>query len=441
MLLGSAAGNALALGLLGGGPTLGGGFTGGSLGGSLNEMRRQHDSRLRDSIDRRVAADPVAALQRARARTVATLLRQHRDMLDADPQGAPVRRRQMLAWSPSAAAQAAAQQHGFAVLGQRDLGGLKETVIGYGVPDLLSTDAALQLLRTVDPQGDYDFSHLYFGSGTTTHDERDGATQANAAMPYQTASDAGPVRIGLVDSGVAATHPALRHVSIRRSGCNDKSVPSSHGTAVASLMLGHDGKFQGVAPDAQLYAADVYCGVATGGAADQIAAALAWMAGKQVGVIDLSLVGRPNRTLEKVVVAMLRHGHILTGAVGNDGSGAPPFYPASYPGRGRRHGGRFASACVDGGGAWSAGHVRRARQRDAGGADRWCAVSSRARRQWWRHCWPNSYPVRICKKARDAIAMLTAQVQRPQQPPVQRTDALGWGVVGAAFRVVPGSLD
>jgi subtilisin family serine protease len=101
---------------------------------------------------------------------------------------------------------------------------------------------------------------------------------------------------------------------------------------VAALMVGRSARFSGVAPQATLYAADIYCDSATGGSAARIAAALDWLAREQVAVINLSLVGPPNLILERVVAGMVRRGHLLVAAVGNDGPAAPPLYPASYPG-------------------------------------------------------------------------------------------------------------
>jgi subtilisin family serine protease len=46
----------------------------------------------------------------------------------------------------------------------------------------------------------------------------------------------------------------------------------------------------------------------------------------------MSIVGPANATLERVVAAMVRRGHLLVAAVGNDGPAAAPLYPASYPG-------------------------------------------------------------------------------------------------------------
>jgi subtilisin family serine protease len=139
------------------------------------------------------------------------------------------------------------------------------------------------------------------------------------------------IRVGLVDSGVDSRHPALRGAGIRSWGCNAPH-PDAHGTAVAALMVGRDGRFRGALPGAQLYAADIYCANPAGGSAGQIAAALGWLAREQVGVINLSLVGPSNQALERMVAAMVARGHLLVAAVGNDGPAAPPLYPASYPG-------------------------------------------------------------------------------------------------------------
>jgi subtilisin family serine protease len=80
-----------------------------------------------------------------------------------------------------------------------------------------------------------------------------------------------------------------------------------------------------------LYAADVYCGLATGGAVDAVSDALAWLVREHVPVINVSLVGPPNAMLENVVRLVIARGHLVVAAVGNDGPAAPPLYPASYP--------------------------------------------------------------------------------------------------------------
>ena len=265
-------------------------------------------------------------LRALRLEQVGRLLRQHRDVLEADPRGAPVVRREILAWAPSPAALAAALADGLSIARDDGAGELRTLVLR--VPDGVGTGAVLARLRALDPGGVYDFNHIYTGSSA--------APLGDAAPAGRSEGGARPAaagaRVGLVDSGVDRSHAVFRDASITRWGCDGGDHPSAHGTAVAALMVGDSGRFHGAAPHASLFAADIYCDSATGGSADKIVAALAWLAHEKVAVINLSLVGPPNQALERMVTALQQRGHLLVAAVGNDGPAAPPLYPASYPG-------------------------------------------------------------------------------------------------------------
>lgn len=282
---------------------------------------------LRQRGTRLLSNARLPVLGELRLDQVGALLHQHRDVLEADPRGEPVVRREILAWSPSPAALAAASAAGFSVLRERTLEGLDAQMVVLRVPAALSTAAALDQLRALDPDGAYDFNHVYTGSSAAALEG-----QAAGAQPAELAGKPGAAAVGLVDSGVDTGHEVFRDTAIRRWGCDDIAHPAAHGTAVAALMVGRSAHFRGVAPQARLFAADVYCDSGSGGSADKIAGALAWLASERVAVINLSLVGPPNRTLELAVAAMVRRGHLLVAAVGNDGPAAAPLYPASYPG-------------------------------------------------------------------------------------------------------------
>jgi len=287
--------------------------------GQLDNLRRPVQQ-LSDRLD-------LPDLRALRLDTVGRLLREHPDVLEADPRGEPVVRAQILAWSPSAAGLEAARAAGLSVLREERFEELDQRLVVLGVPAGAATAALLERLRALDPEGHYDFNHVYTGSG--------GVPPAEAAGQGAPAAAAGAgavnARVGLVDSGVDDSHPALRGAKVRSWGC-DAPHPDAHGTAVAALMVGRDGRFRGALPGAQLYAADIYCANPAGGSAAQIAAALGWMAREQVAVINLSLVGPPNQALERMVASMVGRGYLLVAAVGNDGPAAPPLYPASYPG-------------------------------------------------------------------------------------------------------------
>ena len=277
-----------------------------------------------------VAERALPDLRALRLDQVGKLLRQHRDVLEADPRGEPIVRREILAWAPSPAALAAAQAEGLRV--ERDMGGDQPELrmLVLRVPDRADTAAVLARLRALDPAGVYDFNHIYTGSAARPMADPAPAPAARGDAGAR-APGGGP-RVGLVDSGVDSTHAVFRDARIERWGCAGQPHPSAHGTAVAALMVGQSGRFHGAAPQANLYAADIYCDSPTGGSADKIAAALAWLAAEKVAVINLSLVGPANQTLERIVGAMQQRGHLLVAAVGNDGPAAPPLYPASYPG-------------------------------------------------------------------------------------------------------------
>jgi subtilisin family serine protease len=290
--------------------------------GQLDSLRRPVQG-LADRID-------LPDLRALRLDTVATLLREHPDVLEADPRGEPVVRAQILAWSPSAAGLDAAREAGLRVLREERFDELGQTLVVLGVPKGSATAALLERLRARDPDGHYDFDHIYTGGGAVPAAAAQGASAASSTAPGSAGSK--ETRIGLVDSGVDTHHRALRDAEVRTWGCGQAPHPDAHGTAVAALMVGRDERFRGALPGARLFAADIYCASPTGGSAAQIAAALGWLAREQVPVINLSLVGPPNQALERMVAAMVGRGHLLVAAVGNDGPAAPPLYPASYPG-------------------------------------------------------------------------------------------------------------
>lgn len=267
----------------------------------------------------------IGDLRGLRLKQVGELLKRHRDVLEADPRGEPVVRRQILAWPASPQGLDVARADGLAVTG-----GGADGVLVLHLPAGADMAATLERLRAADPEGAYDYNHIYTGSGAAPR-ELAPSTGTDSA-PAGPGAATGASRVGLIDSGIERGHEVFADAAIVRWGCDDGPHPSAHGTAVAALMVGRSARFQGAAPQATLYAADIYCDSGSGGSAARIAAALDWLAREQVAAINLSLVGPPNQILERVVRNMVQRGHLLVAAVGNDGPAAPPLYPASYPG-------------------------------------------------------------------------------------------------------------
>jgi subtilisin family serine protease len=294
-------------------PTLPGGLPGGA---GLPTLAQQTEGALTDDGGR---------LERARKLQIRLLLRRDADVVEADPNGEPIVRGEVLAFSPADAALAHALGAGFSIVRDRSLGTLGIRIVVLAVPRGTATRRALALLRQLDPAGSYDFDNIYTQSGGTggagTALRGIGGSRGAAAVP-----------LGLVDGGVGTAQPVFKGAIVHQHGCGGELIPSAHGTEVASLMVGRSARFGGAAPGAPLYAADVYCGKPTGGAVDSIAEALEWLADQRVPVINISLVGPPNALLQQVIARVVARGFLIVAAVGNDGPAAAPLYPASYPG-------------------------------------------------------------------------------------------------------------
>lgn len=300
---------------LGGGSPLGG--LGAGLGarldsplGTVNRATGRLDQDLRNTVQtaRDLAGRPLNSGR----------------LLGRDDRGAAVVRDEVLAVSPSEASLTIARQLGFSVIERDQLDALGLASIILRAPDGMDAIRALNALHQADPQGIYDYAHIYNPAG-------DGRGEGAASFA---AFSTMAVRIGMIDGPIEKHHPALSRADITTGQFAGKpDAPGSrHGTAIASLLVGKDGSFSGYLPAGKLFAADVFGGATNGGSAADIARALNWMAANKIAVTNISLAGPPNALLAAAVKAFLQSGHVLVAPVGNDGPAAPPNYPAAYPG-------------------------------------------------------------------------------------------------------------
>ena len=252
------------------------------------------------------------------------LVRSNPKTLDIDDRGDAVVRGAVIVLDPSPASLEIARRAGFALSEPEKLDGLDLAIVVLRAPGGLDTRAAIARLRARDPAGRYDYDHLYSGAGEP---EGSGAGAQKGSPGPRAAA------VGLVDTGIAADHPAFAGASVRQQGFAPGGVrPAAHGTAVASLLVGGAGGAPTAGRGQRIYAADVYGQGPTGGSADAILRALAWLGRAQVPVINISLVGPPNIVLQAAVRSLVGRGVLIVAPVGNDGPAAPPPYPASYPG-------------------------------------------------------------------------------------------------------------
>jgi hypothetical protein len=247
---------------------------------------------------------------------VDALLRKEPQRVTVDPRGAPVLRGEFLAMGLSDTQLDTVQAQGFTA----DRQAAADATLGLDLTVLhdtrdRSTRKAMRILQQAVPGATFTYQHLYLPAGDTGAAS---AASSPAPMPAM------PVRsVGMVDGGVDPADSALAHTHIETHGCSTTTA-SRHGTAVAERLVAGDAD--------TLYAADLWCGDAVGGATSGLVDALAWMDREHVAVINISLVGPDNPVLARAAQAMIARGHVLVGAAGNDGPAAPPLFPAAYPG-------------------------------------------------------------------------------------------------------------
>lgn len=227
---------------------------------------------------------------------------------------------------------------GYTVLEQRRNAHLRGTVTRLSMPWLTTFSAAEQEIAALNPAAVVDRNHLYRPSGG------DGCAGGCAALELigwprhgERSSCTRSVTLGMIDTGVDRTHPALRGqrveaVTLRGAG----RAPSDprHGTAVAALLVGaRNSAAPGLLPGTRLLAVDAFhrtrLGLQRMDAFDLVAA-LDVLVTRGVRVVNLSFAGADNRLLGESVRRAAARRVILVAAVGNAGPIAPPRYPAAY---------------------------------------------------------------------------------------------------------------
>ena len=267
----------------------------------------------------------AAQLAQLRALRHQVLIAANRAVLDRDDDGQPVRKSELIATDPDERSLALAANAGFRVIADERTDDLGIRMVTLAVPKGMNVRQALKALRRAAPAINADFNHIYEPAGGVLM-PASSATLAATLAPFRPGT-----RIAMIDGGVAS-HPAMAGAAIDQRGFSGPPQPTGHGTAVGSLLVGDQGPFRGAARGAQLFVGDVYGGSPSAGSATAIVKALSWAASKRPSVVNISLIGPSNRSLQRAIAALQARGIGIVAAVGNDGPAAPPQYPASYPG-------------------------------------------------------------------------------------------------------------
>ena len=300
-------------------PSLGNGI--GQVAGGVGQIGGAVGTGLSDTVDR--AGSAVDRLARTRLDRIGSLVRRNPQALDFDMRGDAAVKGELIVLDMTTETMTAAAGAGFTLIEQGVLDGLGIPTARLRVPAGMSLAKAETLLAQLAPSATIQSNPIYQQSAA-----------AAPALPRPgrpvppVAAGTGAV-IGMIDGGVAV-HPALPKNMVRRSFVGGPAVPSDHGTAVASILVGR-GAVRGVSPQSQLVAADVYGRDPAGGNALAISRALGWLVLSGAKVVNISLAGPPNKLLARAIEIADGRGVLMVAAVGNDGAAAPAAYPASYP--------------------------------------------------------------------------------------------------------------
>ena len=113
----------------------------------------------------RAVGGTLRDLAGVRALRTERLLREHRAELDRDPRGDLVVRAEVVAIDITPEALARALDAKFLVRRTQDLPDLDVKITVLQTPEGMSASRGLKRLRKLDPEGSYDYNHVYLDSG------------------------------------------------------------------------------------------------------------------------------------------------------------------------------------------------------------------------------------------------------------------------------------
>ena len=247
-------------------------------------------------------------------------------------------------------------------LGFRANGAVRAPGLGLGLtrllaPEGLSADQALEMLHNAFPEENIGVNQKYriyrTATGVLPADHAE-AERAPVPMATPCGTDkcfgasiinwqpklqecAKSVRIGVIDTGFDASHPAFKNraIEVRRIAPAHRDIsPNWHGTGVLALLAGDErSNAPGLIPSAKYYLADIFYADEDGQPASDTASiieALNWLESKSVDIINMSFAGPPDAFVEAAVKGLSARKVLLVAAAGNEGPSAPPSYPAAY---------------------------------------------------------------------------------------------------------------
>lgn len=224
---------------------------------------------------------------------------------------------------------AEAQQRGYSIDRRDTLAGLDRDLLVLRIPSGTDAPAAIRALERAAPGSVVGRNHAYRPEPEPPRPAGSPRAYAAALLGWPAAGCPAAVPVGMIDTAVDPAAIALPAGSLTTRDFTGGAPSDAHGTAIAEILAG-PGRLTGV----RLYHAAVVGpvpGRAPAAGVDDLVRALDWLASETVGLVNVSLAGPYNKILERGLAAASEHGMTIVAAAGNDGSDAPPRWPAAFP--------------------------------------------------------------------------------------------------------------
>ena len=224
-----------------------------------------------------------------------------------------------------------AARWGYDLKRKETLEGLDLYLLTFDCPPGIDPHLASLELEKLQPQSVVEANHKYTLQSSFVEpvifNPRD---YANRLIQWPEGGCESHLKVGIIDGLVDVKAASLKRATIRsKSFLKDGDVEGAmdHGTAVAELLVGG-----GRLKNTELYAASVVGVDAEGisySGVEPMLKALDWMSRSDVNVVNISLAGPYNRTLDRGISQARDKGMIIVAAVGNDGVTSAPKFPAA----------------------------------------------------------------------------------------------------------------
>lgn len=224
-----------------------------------------------------------------------------------------------------------AARRGYSLQRRETLPGLGFVMLTFKAPIGLSTNVASRELEKLEPHATAGQNHRYTLQAVKSRDLTHGRLYADKLISWPAKGCRASLAIGMIDGGIdlSATDLSDSNIVIKNFTKTATSAGAiEHGTAIAELLIG-----KGRLIDTTLHSAVVVSDdpdAQSSSGVEELLRALDWMQSSGVKIVNISLAGPYNKTLDRAIQRASKRGMILVAAVGNDGANANPRYPAAF---------------------------------------------------------------------------------------------------------------